>query len=128
MAGYKDDPVADQLVGHRRRLLGVAEVVAHADLDALAEDAALGVDVVDREPGGAQVLLAKPALRAGHRTGDADPDFGPGGCRCGAVDGSRNHPDNEQRAADHGPHPPPMGATLRLPVTGRNADHSASGR
>ena len=47
MAGDERDAIADQLAGERRRLLGVAEIVADDQLDALAEHAALG-PIIDR--------------------------------------------------------------------------------
>jgi hypothetical protein len=46
MAGDERDAIADQLAGERRRLLGVAEIVADDQL-ALAEHAALG-PIIDR--------------------------------------------------------------------------------
>ena len=53
MPGDEDDAVARQLTGERHRLIGVAEVVAHDELDLLAEDAALGVEILDRHLGAA---------------------------------------------------------------------------
>ena len=79
MPGDEDGAIARQLACERHRLIGVAGVVADDQLDALAQDAALGVEVLDRHPGGALVLLAEPAHRAGHRAGDRDPDLGLGG-------------------------------------------------
>jgi hypothetical protein len=76
MPGDEHDPVADQLAGEGHRLFGVAEVVAHDQLDILAEDAPLGVEIRDRHPGAAFKLLAAPSHRAGHRTGDGNSDLG----------------------------------------------------
>ena len=76
MPGDEDHAVADQLAGERHRLIGIAEVVAHDQLDLLAEHAALGVEIRDRQPGAALILLAEPGIGAGHRAGDADQDLG----------------------------------------------------
>ena len=76
MPGDEDGAVADQLAGQRHRLIGFAEVVADDQLDPLAEDAAPGVEILDRHLGGTLVLLAEPSVGAGHRAGDGDPDLG----------------------------------------------------
>ena len=60
MPGDEDHAVADQLAGERHRLIGVAEVVAHDQLDTLAEDAALGVEIRDRHPGAALDTARRP--------------------------------------------------------------------
>ena len=80
MPGDEDDAVADQLVCGGDRLIGVAEVVAHDELDLLAEDAALGVEIRDRHPGAALELLAEPSLTAGHWAGHTDQNFRASGC------------------------------------------------
>ena len=49
MAGDEDDAVARQLARQRHRLIGIAEVVTDDQLDALAEHAALGVQILDRK-------------------------------------------------------------------------------
>jgi oligoribonuclease (3'-5' exoribonuclease) len=58
MPGDKDHAIAYKLAGKRHRLIGVAEVVADDQLDILAEDAGPGVEIRDRHPGAALVLLA----------------------------------------------------------------------
>ena len=62
VAGDEDDAVTDQLAGERHRLIGIAEVVAHDQLDFLAEHAALGVEVLDRHLGAALIPLAGPGV------------------------------------------------------------------
>ena len=76
MPGNEDDAIADQLASQRHRLIGIAEVVAHDQLDPLAEDAAVGVEIFDGKLGAALILLAEPRLRAGHRAGDANQNLG----------------------------------------------------
>ena len=69
MPGDEDDAVAREFAGERHRLIGVAEVVTNDQLDALAEHATLGVEILDRELGGALILLAEPGQSAGHIAG-----------------------------------------------------------
>ena len=76
MAGDEDDAIADQFAGERHSLIRVAEVVTHDELDALAEDAAPGIEVVDRQLDGALIALAGPGVVAGHRAGRGNPDLG----------------------------------------------------
>ena len=75
MPGDEGHAVAHQLASERHGLIGIAEVVADDQLDALAEDSAVGVKIFDREFGAALILLAKPCISAGHRTGHANPDL-----------------------------------------------------
>ena len=79
MPGDELDTIADQLAGERHRLIGVAEIVAHNEIDVLAEDAASGVEIRDRHPGAALVLLAVPRVIAGHRAGRGDQNVRPSG-------------------------------------------------
>ena len=79
MTGDEDHAVAHQFASQRHRLIGVAEVVADDQLDALPEDAASGVEIRDRHLGGAFELLAAPRLRAGHRAGHANQNVRPRG-------------------------------------------------
>ena len=76
MPDDEDDAVAYQLVCCGDRLIRVAEVVGHNELDLLAEDAALGVEIRGRHPGAALELLAEPSLSAGHWAGHANQDLG----------------------------------------------------
>ena len=76
MPGDEDHAIADQFAGERHRLIGVAEVVAHDQLDSLAEDAARGVEIRDRQLGATLILLADPGVIAGHRAGRGNPDLG----------------------------------------------------
>jgi peptide/nickel transport system substrate-binding protein len=70
MPDHQDDAVACQLVWRGDRLIRVAEVVGHDELDLLPEDAAFG-EIRGRHPGAALELLAEPGLSAGHWAGDA---------------------------------------------------------
>ena len=79
MTSHEDHAVTHQFVGQRHRLVGIAEVVADDELDGLREDAALGVEILDRQLGPALILLAEPSVGAGHRAGHANPDLGPRG-------------------------------------------------
>ena len=81
MADHELDAVADELVGDRDALLRIGDVVAVLDGDLLAEDAAGGVDVVDRLLGAVLELRAEGGVRSGDRAGDADLDLGRGGAR-----------------------------------------------
>ena len=68
--------IADQLASQRHGLIGIAEVVADDQLDALAEDSAVGVKIFNGEFGAALILLSEPGISAGHRTAHANPDLG----------------------------------------------------
>jgi hypothetical protein len=72
--GDEGGAVADQFAGQCHRLVGVAGVVAYDQLDLLAEDAAVGVKVCNRQLRAALILLAEPGVGAGHRARDGDPD------------------------------------------------------
>ncbi len=99
MPGDEDDAIARQFLGQRHRLIGVTEIVAHDQLDPLAEHATLGVEIRNRQLGGALILLAEPGQSTGHVAGDADPDVGvrrPRPERPG-----RDHADDQQSRADH---------------------------
>ena len=65
-------PSPTQLVGHRHALLGIGHVVAEHQLDLLAVDAALGVDIGGGLLGTVLELGAERGVRPGQRTGDAD--------------------------------------------------------
>jgi hypothetical protein len=99
----ENDPVADQLAGECDRLIGIAGVVTHDQLDALAEHPALGVEIFDRQLGAALVLLAEPRIGPGHVAGDADADLGLRGLSRKASD--QDHADSEQSGSDHGDPP-----------------------
>ena len=70
--------LVDELVGHRHRLLRVAGVVTDLDLELLAADAALGVQVLRRQLGAALHLLAEDGVLPGDRAGDGDGHVGVG--------------------------------------------------
>ena len=72
-------PSADELVGDRDAFARIGAVVADVELDLLAEDAALGVDVGDRLLDALAQLRAEGGGAAGHRPADADPDLRRGG-------------------------------------------------
>jgi hypothetical protein len=79
MASDEDHAVARQFASQRHRLIGITEVVADDQLDALPEDAAPGVEIRDRHIGGALELLAAPTLRTCHRASHANPNVRPSG-------------------------------------------------
>ena len=70
------DAVADELVGDRNAFLRVGAVVANRDGDLLTEDAAGGVDVLDRLFDAVLELRAEGCAAAGDRAGDAHLDLG----------------------------------------------------
>jgi hypothetical protein len=100
------DAIADQLARERHRLIGIAVVVADDEFDFLAEHAALGVEVFDRDLGAALIPVAGPGVIAGHRAGQADPDVRRRSRRAECRD--RDDADDEQSRADHG-RPPTCG-------------------
>ena len=75
MTDHESHAIADELVGHRTALLGVAGVVADFQVDLLAKDAACGVDVEHRLLGAILQLRAKSRVRAGHWAADAHDDL-----------------------------------------------------
>ena len=79
MADDELHAVADELVGDRDAFLGIGAVVADAERDLLAEDAAGGVDVLDGLLGAVLELRAEGGAAAGDRAGDAELDLGRGG-------------------------------------------------
>jgi hypothetical protein len=78
VAVHEDDLLVDHRVGHRNGLLRVAGVVADFELQLLAEDAALGVDVGDRHLGALADLVARRGVLTGHRAGDGHQMIGVG--------------------------------------------------
>jgi len=65
-------PVAEEVVGHRNALAGIARVVADEQLDLLAVDAPCRVDVRDGLFRAIFELCAESGVGARHRTGDAN--------------------------------------------------------
>jgi hypothetical protein len=59
------DCLADELRRRERRKLGIAAVIDQDHLQRLAQDAALSVEILDRQFGAGQVRLADPSMRAG---------------------------------------------------------------
>ena len=82
MADDELHAVADELVGDRDAFLRIGAVVADGDGDLLAEDAAGGVDVLDRLFDAVLELRAEGGAAAGDRAADADLDLG----RCGVCE------------------------------------------
>ena len=81
MAGNENHLVGNHLAGNRRRLPGIAGIVADLQLELLAVHAARRVDIVDRHGGAAPELFAERGILARHRTGQADLDLSEGrGC------------------------------------------------
>ncbi len=83
MAGHQHGAGCGKLLRHRARLLRIALVVALLQLQLLAENASLGVDVGDRRAGPGQELRAEGGLLARHRACDRDDDVRLGGGRRG---------------------------------------------
>ena len=85
MADHELDAVADELVGNRHAFLRVGAVVADAELDLLAEDAAFRVDVGDRLLDAVLELGAEGGAAAGDRAGNPELDLSRSGvCECQA--------------------------------------------
>ena len=86
MAGHEDHSGTGELVGDRHGLLRVAGVVAHFQLDLLAQDTAGGIQVGDSLIGASLHLLTESGVLAGHGAGDRDDDIGISGgrgeCEC----------------------------------------------
>ena len=83
MPSHKNRAVGGKLLGHCAGLLRIALIVAGLQLQLLAENASLGVDVGDRRAGPGQELRPEGGLLAGHGAGDRNDDFGLGEGRCG---------------------------------------------
>ena len=74
MANNVLDAVVDHFVGDRYRLFRVASVIIFDDLQLIALDAALSVDIRYRLLGTGKLLVAVLSHRAGHRPDDRDFD------------------------------------------------------
>src|SRR3954470_8303660 len=68
------DAGGHEIVGDRYALARIADVIAHADADLLAEDAACIIDVGDRLLRALLQLGAKSSVRAGDWPADAELD------------------------------------------------------
>src|SRR5262249_15407174 len=75
MADDELHTVADELVGDRYAFLWIGAVVADEDLDLLPEDAAGGVDVLDRLFRAVLELGTEGGAAAGDRSADAELDL-----------------------------------------------------
>ena len=75
MADDELHAVGDELVGDRHAFARVGAVVADVELDLLAENAALGIDVGHRLLDALPQLRAEGGRAAGHRPADADLDL-----------------------------------------------------
>ena len=69
-----DALIVEQAVGGVHAGLHVVDLVAHDQLDLLAEDAAVGVDLVHGQLRAIEVQLAGEAVDAGYRSDDAEVD------------------------------------------------------
>ena len=78
MAGHEHDAVAGHLIGHRNGLLRVAGIIADRERKRIAQDAAGGVDVLDRLLGASLHLRAEGGVLSGHRTRRGDLDLSRG--------------------------------------------------
>ncbi len=72
MTDHEVHALADERVGHRAALLGIARVVADHEIDLLAVEPARRVEVVDRLLHALLELRAEHRVLPGQRTGDAD--------------------------------------------------------
>ena len=99
MPDDEDNAAAYQLVCCGDRLIRIAEVVGHEEVDLVAEDAALGVKIGGRHPDTALELLAEPSLTASHWAGHTNQDLS--FRRRSAECRNRDDTSDEQSAADH---------------------------
>ena len=76
MAGHQLHALAHHVVGDSNRLLGIAGIVADAQLQLLAEHAASGVDIGNRLLRTRLHLGAEAGILTGHRTGGRHRDIG----------------------------------------------------
>ena len=83
MAVHEDRAVRGKLLGDGPGLLRIALIVPRDQLQRLAENASLGVDVGDRRAGPGQKLRPEGGFLAGHRTRDRNDDFRLSQCGCG---------------------------------------------
>ena len=121
MPDDEDDAFAYQLVCCGNRLIRIAEVVSHEELDLVAEDATLGVEISSRHPGTALELLAEPSLTAGHCAGHTDQDLRPSGCIKRAERRQHERGSENNDADPHGDAPcSVLPATMRLLVKAGN--------
>ncbi len=72
MAGHEDDALGNEVVRHRDGLLGIASIVTDGESEVLAEDTALGIDVLDRLLGAVAHLIAERGVFARHRARRGD--------------------------------------------------------
>ena len=72
MAGDERHALSGHLIGDRHRLLRVAGVVAHIEVERLAQHAARGVDVRDSELGAVLHLLPERGILTRDRADDRD--------------------------------------------------------
>src|SRR5262245_30776480 len=75
MADDEFHAVADELVGDRHAFFRVGAIVAGVQLDLLSEDAAGGVDVLDRLLDAVLELRTEGGAAASERAGDAELDL-----------------------------------------------------
>jgi hypothetical protein len=117
--------LGDQLARVLRRELGIEPVVQRHQLDALAVDAALSVDMVDVEAGAFGVLLDAGGDRAGEAGRLADHDVGPAG---GAGQSGEKAQRKAAAAACQGRHACLLAALWTCSSRGRNVPPRRSGR
>ena len=85
MPGHEYHTFGNQLVGNGHRLFRIAGIVADDQLDFLAQNAACGIDVLDRHFAAALELFAEGSILAGDRADGGDLDF-----RLGYTAGKRH--------------------------------------
>jgi hypothetical protein len=121
MPDDEDDTIAYQLVCCGDRLIRIAKVVGHEELDLLAEDATFGVEIRDRHRDTALELLAEPRLTAGHWAGHTNQDLSLR--RRSTEYRKRDDTSDEQSATDHRTGPTPKKRnTVHSRASGRKAE------
>ena len=129
MPGDELTPAARELVGDRDRLLRVAGVVADLQHQLLAEHAALGVDVGDRQLRAILQLLAEGGVLSGNRSDHGDRDglvFFPAAAAGERGDSGQCHqqPGNSLHGrlpSRFGAHSTPFGESASVRIRGEQA-------
>ena len=100
MAGDEDHAIVRQFLCERHRLIGIAGIIAHNQLDPLAKDTAPLIEFFDCKLTGPLVLFAGPSIHAGHRAGSRDPNLSLHHLTTEYPNG--NDTDKEQSPTEHG--------------------------
>ena len=98
MPGHKDHALLDEIVGNLDRLFRIALVVADFQFQLLAEDTALGIDILDGHLRSALQLFTESGILAGHRTSNSDSQIFRLGSRYGAKRANSQNGGQRRRA------------------------------